>query len=120
MERDEVVRGFAVGGTDGCCGVQQIMNFGPDEPEWATEYEASGATEKEAYDNLFKDFDELEKGYIYQIWFVKRSTHDGFERNFVAPRLRTLVRGMAGVKKLGRIVNPNSGNIIEGYQWIAK
>jgi hypothetical protein len=140
------VKAFAeIQQTDGCCGVMQVYGFSNPGPAQGWEpYKAikgMGATEQEAYQNLFNDlmarcstapmddddaYDEDEdvglKGFVIQMWFVKQRIYDGTinpATPFLAQPLKDLIAAMPGVLCLGSTINPNSGNLIEGYQWIA-
>ncbi len=106
--------------TAGCCGVVQICHMqdystaGSANDYWhATEY--SGNTYQEALESALRPYDD---GQLVQIWFVKRHRWDaGFEDEFDAQELLDYVSGIDGVVSLGEFENPNSNNLIAGYQW---
>lgn len=106
--------------TNGCCGVRQITNFSGGE-EYG-DVRGRGKTEEEAWADLFTEittrFQNHMSAAVAQIWFVKYRDCDGnFEDEYRAEPLRLLVEAMSGVIELGEYHNPNSGNIIKGYQW---
>lgn len=114
-------------GTNGCCGVTQITNFShpvdDDEYGCGDNLMASGKTLEEAYKNLF---DELMKtdpkahyeGRVLQIWFYKGRDFEGKDNeHYEAEPFRQLIAGITNVINLGEHRNPNSGNLIQGYQW---
>lgn len=115
----KVWKGFEVCETEGCCGVNQIAWFTSSDA--LSDNAVSGKTEQAAWEKLFKELLKLPRGYVYQMWFVKNRNYQGEpNENFEAEPLRELVCTIEGCVCLGTTVNPNSGNIIEGYQWIGK
>lgn len=125
-----VTVGVAVGYTRGCCGVKQLEGFSfPDDDtsDEGWDITATGKTVEEAYQNLFDEFyGERQQhfgdtGYncaVVQMWFRKSVRFDKtYEDEYLAEPLRKLVEQIPGVIELGEFVNPNSDNIIKGYQW---
>jgi hypothetical protein len=121
-----------LGHTEGCCGVTQVYEFGCVNTTTIaySDVNGQGETEEAAYKSLFdnlmnadpQEF-EAESGYVMQMWFVKRCNYNGIgtpDAVFEAEPLRLLVEGIEGVLELGEFTNPNTGNIIKGYQWEQK
>lgn len=103
--------------TAGCCGVSQIAEMGHHETDemWGGEiFEAENWPEL-----LAKIVDFEAKGMVLQVWFVDRANWDGTSSGrYDAGDLRDLVRDIPGVVSLGVFTNPNTGNFIDGYQWV--
>lgn len=122
----------------GCCGVREFSDMSVSEEL----SEEKALKRQNAFDSrrcfiLSEGDDPLEKliahlrtrqnndeAAFYQAWFVKElvdtDERDGdYEDEFDAEFLRNLVQQIPGVVKLGEAVNPNSGNIIDGYFWKA-
>lgn len=103
-----------------CCGVREIGNFTDD--GWVsvrnTQNDEIGGN---SFKELLEKINEGHKGYVLHIWFVKYKNFDGkFKRNYEWQGLRRLVRQIPGVVHIAETINPNSGNKIDGYSWVAK
>lgn len=120
MSTELVEIGFSFIDTDGCCGVFQVCGF-TDDPSYYVDYTVEGKTEVSACKKVFKEIKKhAQKGYIHQIWFVKYKDYAGkFEPHYQREPLRELFSKMKDVLDLGEHVNPNTGNMIQGYQWRA-
>jgi hypothetical protein len=111
------------GGTEGCCGVTQIKDFSTPWPHG--EVKGSGKNEEEAYKALFDNLmvldpqeDSDEWGRVLQIWFFKPRDFAGNDAGeYQAEPFRKLIETIPNVINLGEHRNPNSGNLIQGYQW---
>jgi hypothetical protein len=58
---------------------------------------------------------------VFQIWFVKKTNYEGeYGEHYEREPLRKLVEAIPGVINLGEYRNPNTGNMIQGYQWEIK
>jgi hypothetical protein len=119
--------GIMIQETPGCCGVSQLTDFTGEFSTWSDPIiGGSGKSLKAAYKDLFKNLMEFEvdpdeHGPIFQMWFQKnRKFDDTFDEFCQAEDLRVLVETIEGCVFLGEFVNPNSGNKIMGYQWLAK
>lgn len=100
--------------TEGCCGVRQLCGFSDID-------EADNGDFVGTYPQIFNWINDLPKGLVYQMWFVRSCKWDNtLSDTFDAAELMELIKTKDGVICLGTTLNPNSGNIIEGYQWIAK
>lgn len=106
---------YASASSNHCCGVLEIGSFDED---WATR----GDTPQELLENIYKDA-KIGTGqygggaFMYHIWFVKRRNFDGsaFDRSYEYSELRDYVKTIPGVIHLGKSINPNTGNRIDGY-----
>jgi hypothetical protein len=114
------------GATEGCCGVTQIYSFS--NVPWSHGLlSAQGATAEEAYQNLFNqlleyDFESEDGGTydcaVLQIWFYRGRDFNGVDNaEYEAEPFRKLIEQIPNVSNLGVHRNPNSGNLIQGYQW---
>jgi hypothetical protein len=93
-----------------CCGVREIGDF------------AEGGLEGETPQELIRSVlnnqrsrTDVPNGIVYHIWFVKRCRTTGFNDDYECDELRQYVQTLPGVIHLGEHVNPNSGNMIDGY-----
>lgn len=99
---------FDLGSTQGCCGVQQLCNF--------TENTIAKDVPDEILDEVFK----LALSTSY--WYYNKSFMNAYfyksqgNKHYNHPTIcKMFIRG--GMKRFGRAVyNPNSGNVIRGYQ----
>lgn len=112
----------AVAYTPGCCGVRQILGmlpYPPDEDDFgdgAFDSTCSGETWEQVLTSIL---DSVEPGLLVQVWFKKARDYEGkVYGEYDANELRLLVQGLEGVIHLGEHVNPNTNNLIDGYQWV--
>lgn len=99
-----------------CCGVREIGNFNGD-----YHHLAHGSTPEGFLRSIVDQADDeegVDGGFVYHVWFVKRCNYDGafteasvYEQN----ELRLYVQTLPGVIALGEHINPNTGNMIDGY-----
>jgi hypothetical protein len=118
--------GLDFGVTEGCCGVTQVTSFSSPDYTYG-ELTATGANAEEAYKNLFDalmscDLEELQGGdfdcAVLQIWFFKGHDYNKKDNaEYEAEPFRRLIEQIPNVVNLGEHRNPNSGNLIQGYQW---
>lgn len=113
-----------VGSTNGCCGVRQVFDIGTVELDhsssmWEIEFSVEADTWEEIFEKVSED---VEPGIVMQVWFAehcdwegRRVGHWGGGQGF-----RDVVRAIPDVVSLGEFKNPNSGNFIDGYQWVNK
>lgn len=103
---------FAVDNENFCCGVYQIGKFG-DYIWYAPE---TADTPEEV---LKIAAEEVPKGCMIEVWFMKCKKSDGsFEKEYQYRDLRALVQKIPNVVHIGKTINPNSGNRIDGYAWV--
>lgn len=119
--------------TSGCCGVMQLTEFitvYDTKPSWHNmPLSGMGKTVEEAYTDLFNNLrafeftDDRDDDYdfhcaVVQIWFVKQHDYNGVDNeHYEAETLRQLVETIPNVRNLGEYRNPNTNNLIQGYQW---
>jgi hypothetical protein len=111
------------GSTEGCCGVTQVKDFST--VPWSHgEVKGHGNTVEAAYKNLFDNLmgmdphTEDDWGRVLQIWFFKPRDFAGNDAaEYAAEPFRQLIETIPNVINLGEHRNPNSGNLIQGYQW---
>lgn len=104
----------------GCCGVKELFGFSHDDCDDGPDIQGVGETEAAAADDFVRKIQG--RDYIYaaacQMWFVKYKKWDGgFQDHYERETLRQRVAQIPGVIDLGEYVNPNSGNMIQGYLW---
>ena len=118
--------GIKIAATPGCCGVKQLHDFSDvfdHNDHWAYLVVVEGKTIAAAYASLYKQMlVQLHKyyGLVIQMWFYKPCEDDYEAEEYEAQPLLDLIAAMPDVLDLGETSNPNSGNLIQGYQWIAK
>lgn len=105
-----------------CCGVREVGSFeGTGTKQGLTSWGTNGEFNAETFTDLLKQINKENEGYLLHIHFVKYKRHDGsFDPQWEWAGLRNLIRRMKGRKHLGEHINPNSGNLIDSYSWIAK
>lgn len=107
--------------TPGCCGVRQIVDLNAhnhDDDQFICE-----EIESETWEELLLEaMDGEDAGIIFQVWFAAPCNYNGDRYRpddyGAGTELRTLVRALPDVVSLGEFRNPNSGNLIDGYQWV--
>lgn len=113
-----------------CCGVREIGEITKGKAHYY-DYIGEGATYVDAFVKLLEcitipdrddddeDLDGGNHGYMLQVWFKKDCLFDGktWAKNYENHELREIVKNLPNVVHLGCCVNPNSGNIIDGYCW---
>jgi hypothetical protein len=118
---------FTIGATSGCCGVMQIYGFSsplglrePPDHIRTSAFMSIGDTADEVYQDMF---DKLcarivtnYSGYTMQIWFRKSRG----AKSYSAQKLMELIQTIPDVIDLGCRKNPNTGNTIQGYQFVLK
>lgn len=78
---------------------------------------AKGATSEEAWKNAISKINDLTQDYSYNgqqvryFWFVDYNDGTGWEHE----ELRTIIKEMPGVVKLGKYTNANTANKLIGY-----
>lgn len=103
-----------------CCGVKEIGGLCEDRDVDYWMVNAGGETAAEAWKQVLDDINSGEnKGYVMQIWFVKKADFLGkFHPEYDHNELRELVQQIPNIVKLGEHRNPNTGNLIDGYMWV--
>lgn len=108
--------------TNGCCGVRQIvaMQSYEHDPDDFGEGEIDSTHEGTTWEEVLTQIlDGLDEGLIVQVWFRCPRDYNGkVYGEYGANELRLLVQGLEGVIHLGEHVNPNTNNLIDGYQWV--
>lgn len=108
-----------------CCGVEEVGDFEYTSRDEAVvkQYKMEGfyPTKKEAYEHGLQNIlanNRHYRGFGRPIifWFMKEEIDNGkYDEDFEHEELRQLVLEHPGQVYLGTFVNPNTGNIIEGY-----
>lgn len=99
-----------------CCGVREIGSF-MDDDMVDIDCNMSGRTAEEFLHSVFEYYKD-KKGLFLHIWFPKYKKFDGsFERDYHYGDVRKLVQQIPNVIHLGKTINPNSNNRIDGYMW---
>lgn len=108
--------------TAGCCGVRQIVDIlthegGNHDEDNNIMFQVEEATWPEVLTEIQA---EEGSGYIFQVWFAEHCDYNGERAGHfgAGAELRELVRAIPDVVSLGEFKNPNSGNFIDGYQWV--
>ncbi len=101
-----------------CCGVHEIGHFCNEDD---AEFDDQEFTADDAEDLLNEISGDTAEGIMFHIWFVKRKKFDDtFEKDYEFQELRELVQKIPNVVHIGKTINPNSGNRIDGYAWVNK
>lgn len=91
-----------------CCGIRELGDFTTDD-----DYRL-----REPAEILHRLKEAQPAGQLFHTWFHKEKCFDGtFDDEYQFDELRQLVRALPGVVHLGEHLNPNSGNMIDGYFW---
>ncbi len=102
-------------GYKGCCGFVEIYGF---------EDNNSGSYRAEDFKGLLARVSEVyQEGQVFHIWFVKEADYDGNiddDAEWGWAELRKLVKAIPDVIRIGKFINPNSHNMIDGYAWVNK
>ncbi len=100
---------------DYCCGVYHLADFGNED-----DYEGEGPDEAEIFQELQRHMDSNKPGFWYQAWFKRnRNFSGGHDASYEHEELKALVKAIPGCIELPETINPNSGNILQGYLWQA-
>lgn len=109
--------------TAGCCGVRQIVDILTHEggiyKDWDGDVDFS--TTADTWPELLAHIqNDVGHGYVIQVWFHDEVDWQGrrYGHWTAGGELRDLVRALPDVVSLGEFQNPNSGNYIDGYQWV--
>lgn len=109
-----------------CCGVREIGDFEMDavtDEMQARDAEARypryrayiATTETEAYKQAFDKILASTCGFVVQFWFKNPTDYDGDWEGYEHDELRQLVKAHPNCVELAEYVNPNSGNVINGF-----
>lgn len=112
-------------GSNFCCGIVEIGGFVSDIDDMEG-CDASGDTPAELLHDVFRQGDQhrwgnrdsSERGFTYHIWFKKSAKYDGTfsdDQEYEFNELREYIRELPTCLSLGEYINPNTGNMIDGY-----